>query len=114
MRTATRAAFGAAVDFFLEAALAGLLLVFEEEDFVDYGDAEAEGEVEEGVGDGFCDEAGVLGLALDDDTEGDDGVKAPGSATSWTRRGISKARGRRRAGWCSPGGGGRVPSGRGR
>jgi len=67
--------FAAAIEVIGEASAVGLLLVVEEEDFVDDGGGEFKGEVLQGLGDGSRDEVGVGGLAADEHSEGDD---APG------------------------------------
>jgi len=71
--------FTAAVEFFAHAAGAGLGFGFDGEDFVEDGDVGFEGDAHEGVGDGAEDFAGVEGLALPDDAEGDDGGVAFGA-----------------------------------
>lgn len=71
--------FGAAVVFWVgEATLSGLVRVVEKEDLVDDGEKIVGLKCGEGLGDGGGDVLGVLGVALKDDGEAEDGVKRLG------------------------------------
>jgi hypothetical protein len=71
--------FEAAVVFWVEAAGAGLVFVFEKEDAVDDGDAGFDLELGEGVGDADGDVVGMGGGAAEDGAEADDGVVLVGA-----------------------------------
>ena len=64
--------FDAAVHVLTEAAVGGLLFVFDEEDFVDDGNEGLESDLLETIGDALCDELGMSGFTFHDDAEGDD------------------------------------------